>query len=287
MEASVVAARVWPGAARWTSPRVLGGAAVECAWVATHVATYPLGLLRERARGHVGRVLRLDDLPPVSRSLLAGDVEAALRPVVLVHGMVDNRSVFTRLRRELLRKGFGHVESVSYSPLLGDVRTAARALAERVEVICAETHYDTVDLVGHSLGGVIGRYYVQRLGGDRRVRTLVTLGAPHAGTRTAHLLPHRLARQLRPGSALLAELDRRVPGCRSRFVAVWSDLDQMIVPQRNARIEHPDLDVRNVLVPSVGHLSLPIDGRVVHEVITALAERTAAAGPAAVAHTTA
>jgi triacylglycerol lipase len=54
-------------------------------------------------------------------------------------------------------------------------------------------------------------------------------------------------------------------------VAVWSDLDQMIVPKENARIEHPDLNARNVFVASVGHNSLPVDGRVVHEICTTLA----------------
>ena len=112
---------------------------------------------------------------------------------------------------------------------------------------------------------------MQRLGGDARVHTLVTLGSPHAGTWAAHLLPHRLVRQLRPGSDLMQELAAPVAACRTRFVAFWSDLDQLIVPKRSARIDHPDLSVRNVLLRGVGHMSLPIDGRVVHEIATLLA----------------
>ena len=45
----------------------------------------------------------------------------------------------------------------------------------------------------------------------------------------------------------------------------------MVIPHASARIEHPDLRARNVLVQGVGHISLPIDGRVVHEVCTTLA----------------
>ena len=116
------------------------------------------------------------------------------------------------------------------------------------------------------MGGLIARYYVQRLGGDERVHTLVTLGTPHAGTLPARLVPHRLARQLRPGSDLVAELEQPAPDCRTRFLAVWSDLDQMIVPKRNARLDHPDLDARNVLIRGVGHMSLPIHRRAVHEI---------------------
>jgi hypothetical protein len=74
-------------------------------------------------------------------------------------------------------------------------------------------------------------------------------------------------------------------------VAIWSDLDQMIIPKSNARIEHTDLNARNVFVPSVGHNSLPVDGRVVHEICTTLAHldhegHTVAAGATSIASST-
>jgi hypothetical protein len=85
------------------------------------------------------------------------------------------------------------------------------------------------------------------------------------------MLPHPVARQLRPTSDVITELEQPAGPCRTRFVAFWSDLDQVIIPQRNARLEHPNLTSRNVFVRGVGHLSLPIDGRVVHEICTTLA----------------
>jgi hypothetical protein len=104
------------------------------------------------------------------------------------------------------------------------------------------------------------------------VHTLVTLGSPHAGTATAYLVPHRLGRQLRPGSDVINELAAPAPQCRTRFLAVWSDLDQMIVPKVNARIEHPDLVAHNVQVRGVGHMSLPINRRAVHQISMTLAQ---------------
>ena len=256
------------------TPAGLRGAGTEIAWVAAHTALYPLGVLSDRARP-VGREsadrFTLGDLPPVQRGLLLGDVVAAGTPILLVHGLVDNRSVFTLLRRTLLRRGFGRVIPVNYSPFTQDVRTAATRLARLVEKTCEETGYERVHVVGHSLGGIVARYYVQRMGGDARVHTLVTLGSPHAGTHAAHLLPAPLVRQLRPDSELMRELAAPAPGCRTRFVAFWSDLDQLIVPKRSARLAHPDLTVHNVLLRGVGHMSLPIDGRVVHEIAMLLA----------------
>lgn len=256
------------------TPAGLRGAGTEIAWVAAHTALYPLGILSDKGRPTTresAERFTLGDLPPVQRGLLLGDVVAAGTPILLVHGLVDNRSVFTLLRRNLLRRGFGRVISVNYSPFTQDVRAAAARLARVVEQTCEETGYERVHVVGHSLGGVIARYYVQRMGGDARVHTLCTLGSPHSGTYAAHLLPSRLVRQLRPSSDLMQELDAPAPGCRTRFVAYWSDLDQLIVPKRAARITHPDLAVRNVLMRGVGHMSLPIHGRVVHEIASLLA----------------
>jgi pimeloyl-ACP methyl ester carboxylesterase len=252
------------------TPAGVVGAAIELAWASTHLALYPFGLL-SRPDDFTGLGYSVEALPPVQRGLVNGDVEAAGTPILLVHGMIDNRSIFTLLRRGLVRRGFGRVLSINYSPLTTDVRVAAAHLAEEVETLVAETGYERIHVVGHSLGGLIARYYVTRLGGDARVHTLVTLGTPHGGTFNAYAWPSNLCIQLRPGSDLMRELGAPVPGCRTRFVAYWSDLDQMVFPQRNARLVHPDLTVRNVQIHALGHMSLPISGSVVHGISTTLA----------------
>jgi hypothetical protein len=96
---------------------------------------------------------------------------------------------------------------------------------------------------------------------------VITLATPHGGTATALLAPpHPLLRQLRPGSEVLTELAAPAAGCRSRFVAFYSDLDEAVVPAARGRIDHPDLKARNVLVPGVGHLTLPLHQPVIDEV---------------------
>ena len=257
------------GVRRATTPSVLRGTAVELAWTATHVVTYPLGVVEEKVRPSEERNT-LDGLNPVKRGLIISDVEAAGTPIILMHGVVDNRSVFAMLRRGLHRRGFGRIISLNYSPLTDDVRVVADRLEQLIERVCLETGYERVHVIGHSMGGFVARYYVQRMGGDARVHTLVTLGTPHQGSALADLVPHPVSRQMRRDSDITRQLAAPAPGCRTRFVAIWSDLDHMIIPHTNARIEHPDLNARNVLVPSVGHNSLPIDGRVVHEICTIL-----------------
>jgi hypothetical protein len=71
---------------------------------------------------------------------------------------------------------------------------------------------------------------------------------------------------------VLAELSQPAPGCITRIVSIWSDLDQLILPRDSAALKHADLHIRNVLIKGVGHMSLPVDGRVVHEIATTLAQ---------------
>ncbi|MES4888335.1 alpha/beta fold hydrolase [Streptomyces sp. NPDC096012] len=247
--------RLWPGRLAGLSVTLLKATALEAAILAGHLLLYPTGLTPER---------RPANLPvgPTSSATGDGAVPLPVRagpPVVLLHGFIDNRSVFVLLRRNLAQHGRQRVESLNYSPLTCDIRTAAELLGRHVEEICERTDSARVDIVGHSLGGLIARYYVQCLGGDRRVRTLVTLGTPHSGTRVAPLADaHPIVRQMRPGSAVIEELSRPAPGCRTRFVSFWSDLDSLMVPLETACLEHPDLDAENVRVSGIGHLALPL-----------------------------
>ncbi|WP_427383709.1 esterase/lipase family protein [Janibacter sp. G56] len=257
-------------AAATATPAGLLGTATETLWLTAHAVTYPFGLLAgERATGHRG--YRVEDLTPSQRGLLIADVEAAGTPILLLHGMIDNHSIFTLLRRGLRRRGFGQLHVMNYSIFTADVRVAAARLAHEVERVCAETGYERIHIVGHSLGGLIARYYVTRLGGDERVHTVVTLGTPHNGTYAAHLLPTSIGRQMRPGSPLLRELAQPVPSCATRFISYWSDLDEAIIPAQYAQLRHDDLNVTNVDLSGVGHLSLPILPAVVSGISTSLA----------------
>ncbi|MEU9354309.1 alpha/beta fold hydrolase [Streptomyces griseoloalbus] len=229
---------------------LLKATALELAILAGHLLLYPAGIIQER-RGAP---------PALPAPGGAAQLPAEAKPpVVLLHGFIDNRSVFVLLRRSLSQHGRQQIESLNYSPLTCDVRIAADLLGQHIEQVCERTGSHRVDVVGHSLGGLIARYYVQRLGGDTRVRTLVTLGTPHSGTRVAPLAnAHPIVRQMRPGSPVLEELALPAPGCRTHFVAFWSDLDHIMDPLEAACIEHPDLSVANVRVSGVGHLALPV-----------------------------
>ncbi|MFY0509593.1 lipase family alpha/beta hydrolase [Streptomyces anulatus] len=272
------------------SSALLGATALELAVLVGHLIAYPFGLTPERRPPHPRPTRPANTgahgpdgggtvpLPTTTRGEAAPHGATALPlaaddapPVVLLHGFIDNRSAFVVLRRALTRHGHRHLESLNYSPLTRDIRAAAELLGRHVEEICARTGHSRVDIVGHSLGGLIARYYVQRLGGDRRVRTLVTLGTPHGGTAVAPGAGiHPIVRQMRGGSSVIEELRTPAPGCRTRFVSFWSELDQVMVPVETACVDHPDLNAVNVRVTGIGHLALPVHPTVAAAILEAL-----------------
>jgi hypothetical protein len=260
------------------STATLTGGLTELAWVGAHVLMYPLGTRTEELRPD-GRK-RPGGQPPSARALFAADPLAARIPVVLVHGLIDNRSIFAVMRRSLRRRGFAQLCSWNYSPLSSDVARCAADLGAHIELVCEQTGHERVHVVGHSLGGLIARYHLQRQGGHRRIESLVTLGTPHQGSVLAHVLPTPLIRQLRPGSPVLQELAAPTSDCRTSVTAIYSDLDQIVLPTNSGRCEHPDLRARNVLVRGVGHMSLPIHRSVVDEVAATLAGHRSASSAA-------
>jgi triacylglycerol lipase len=73
------------------------------------------------------------------------------------------------------------------------------------------------------MGGLVSRYYLQRLGGIHRVRKFVTIATPHRGTWTGFLRANPGARDMRPGSAFLRDLNRDVEMLDGiSFTSIWS-----------------------------------------------------------------
>lgn len=125
-------------------------------------------------------------------------------PVVFIHGLLGDCTNFAPLRRHLARHGIRRFSSYAYRPRF-DYQRMAVALAAHVAAVCDATGATQVDLVGHSLGGLVARYFTQT-GGRAQVRRLVTLGTPY--------LAHDNPRQ---ELAVFAEHDLLVPPPADRF----------------------------------------------------------------------
>jgi pimeloyl-ACP methyl ester carboxylesterase len=120
---------------------------------------------------------------------------------VLVHGFLATAGVLRPLGEALETQAGVTVGSFTHPP-----GVSVTGLAERVAEFVSRIEAERVQLVGHSIGGLAVRWFVQELGGDPRVVQTVSLASPFWGARRARFLPGSLARELEPGSSVLAML---------------------------------------------------------------------------------
>ncbi len=133
-------------------------------------------------------------------------------PVLLIHGFLGTAGSMFVLKERLLEDGF-HVFPVNLGILnVRDIRTSAFSIYRQVESILEATKQPKLDIVAHSMGGLIALYYILRLYGSHRVRRLIMLGSPVQGTWSAILGVGTLGLfcdsvwQILPGSDFLKDL---------------------------------------------------------------------------------
>jgi triacylglycerol esterase/lipase EstA (alpha/beta hydrolase family) len=198
-----------------------------------------------------------------------GAPEGGRRPVVLLHGFAMNRTNWIWLGRRLARRGIGPLYGTSYfSPQ--SVRRSAEHLARFIDGVRVRQDCERVDVVAHSLGGVVVRYYIERLGGAAHIGRVVTIGSPHNGTviaRLGFLIPS--ARESVAGSAFYSDLGPLAAHPDISFTSVWSRADAIIEPPESSSIAPAGEDR---VFDNLGHLSLLLSPRV----LDAVAERLAA-----------
>ncbi|WBB80064.1 lipase [Micromonospora sp. WMMD882] len=211
---------------------------------------------------------------------------AAANPVIVVGGLsavaVTYEPLATRLRVDGRRVWIYQLPGLG----LGDIAASARALDSYVAQVRASAGAATVDLVAHSEGGLVSRYYLKNLGGVGSVGRLVTLGSPHYGTYVADIarflglgdcLGVVACQQMTIGSAFLNELNAGddTPGT-VRYTTIRTLQDELVRPTQNATLADGAV---NALVQSwcplrvVGHLGLVLDGTTYTMVQDALADR--------------
>lgn len=189
-------------------------------------------------------------------------------PVLLLHGLDDTGLIFGAMVPYLRALGWP-VHAIDLIPSNGDVglEVLAQQVADYVERTFAPEQ--AIDLLGFSMGGIVGRYYVQRLGGLQRIHRFVTIASPHQGTWTALLRPNLGAMQMRPNSPFLLDLQRDVERLEQiNVTSIWSPLDLIIVPSYSSLLPVG----KNIQVWVGGHAWMVTEPSSLQAVVEALSE---------------
>jgi triacylglycerol esterase/lipase EstA (alpha/beta hydrolase family) len=238
--------------------------------------------------------------PPGANDWSCKPTAAHPRPVVLVHGTFADMSNSWQAISPLLKNNGYCVFALNYGDYNGsgaigvygvdDIPTSAGELNAFVDKVRAATGAAEVDLVGHSQGGMMPRYYLKFLGGAEEVHTLVGLSPSNHGTTldglfilanffpganqfTGALCP--ACEQQRVDSAFITNLNsggETVAGVD--YTVIQTLYDQVVTPYSSAFLSGSN--VRNILLQKQcildlgDHLSMPYDHIAAADVLTAL-----------------
>ncbi len=207
--------------------------ALETFYYFITLATFPLGLLSQKAVRH------------------REPAQSARTPVLLLHGLFYNRACWWWIRRALKRRGVGAIHTMNV-PMWRHPDLATEAVAKKVDELRIALGTERIHIVGHSMGGVIARRFIQLREGAEKVAVCVLLAAPNAGSLLAPLAISPMGKELIPGSDLLRDLaDAPIPD-EVRFLSIYSRHDNLVIPYDSARME----GVRNVELKGIGHAGL-------------------------------
>jgi pimeloyl-ACP methyl ester carboxylesterase len=223
-------------------------------------------------------------------------------PVILVHGTFENQNDNWQAMAPTLANAGYCVYSFNFGTAnlgptiggVGEIGASAAQLAAEVATVQQKTGAKKVDLVGHSQGGMMPRYYLDVLGGAAHVSRFVALAPSNYGTTFNGILSLAGAVGLNPlvalgcescveqeqGSAFLTTLNAGggvVPG--PAYTVIESTKDEVVTPYTNAFLHGPnvtDITLQD-LCPNdpVGHLGLPYDTTALQLTLNALDPATA------------
>ncbi|GAA4604900.1 triacylglycerol lipase [Actinoplanes octamycinicus] len=154
-------------------------------------------------------------------------------PVIFVHGYTGSASNWTTAMSVFRAGGYASSQLFAYEyNSYGNNITNARGLATYVEQVRARTGAAQVDIVNHSMGGLVSLWYLKQLGGASSVRHLASIaGANHGTTYAGACLAYVTCQQMYPGSSFISTLSAgdETPGS-TRYGTWYSPCDGIIIP---------------------------------------------------------
>ncbi|MFN9174289.1 MAG: esterase/lipase family protein [Synechocystis sp.] len=190
-------------------------------------------------------------------------------PVVLVHGLFDTIAKFKVMAEFLTARGWS-VHCLNLVPNDGSASLAvlAEQVADYIEQNFAP--HQAIDLVGFSMGGVVTRYYLQRLEGIKKVKRYVTISAPNQGTLLGYSWPLAGVQEMRWQSEFLQDLNRDYQALLSalQVTVVWTPFDLMILPPSSSQLKIGE----EVVLPVPVHAWMVSDRRCLAAVEKALSK---------------
>lgn len=193
------------------------------------------------------------------------------RPLVFVHGLGGHPGNFFAMKTYFASRGRTRSYAVDFGNASSFEVMAAHLRDVLDEVVAVNELSDDarIDVVAHSMGGLLTRWVLEDETYRNRIANVVTLGTPHIGSHLARLAATALTLELRPGSETLKRLEAQTFWGREEsplLTAFWSPSDTVVLPAESAQFPSG----RSIEVQGITHYGYLITPAVWREVWSAL-----------------
>lgn len=177
-------------------------------------------------------------------------------PIILVHGYMMRGLVMYPIKRRLNKDGYKNVYLFTYSPPWLNIDDFSRQLRDKIEFVKKERGIEKVDLICHSMGGLVALNYINNLDGVKNVNRLITLGTPFGGSKLWSFSIGRCGKEMKPVSEFLKKLS--VPTAGVKTTAIYTTFDEMVIPYEYSKL----VGANNIGMNYIGHVGLLFDSKV-------------------------
>lgn len=183
-------------------------------------------------------------------------------PILLIHAYMMRGWVLMYIKKRMQKDGWDNVHTWSYIPPFKNIPYYAEQLKVKVDDILRKTDQNKIVLIGHSMGGLLARYYISHLQGKSKVEKLITLGTPFQGTRLWSFTHSPCGKDMRPGSDFFKNL-KSIPA-DIKTLSIYSSFDEIVLPYQSSKLRGKN--TRNKEFDDLGHMRLIYSPKVYEEI---------------------
>jgi len=189
------------------------------------------------------------------------------RPILFIHGYLNNSNVWVFLGKYLEKKGFGPIYTINLGSPFNSIETYSKRVIKKAILIAKENNTKDLILIGHSMGGLVSLLASDYK--DINITDIVFIAVPFEGTKTSILGFGECTKEMSYKAKGLAKIKKRVKNLKKvNFLNIISHLDHIVIPFKSASLK--DYAVEEYIFDNVGHASLLFSKRVAKKIVSFL-----------------
>ncbi|MEN9552009.1 MAG: hypothetical protein RI935_386 [Candidatus Parcubacteria bacterium] len=184
-------------------------------------------------------------------------------PVVILPGVFNKWGFMKKMVNELHRLG----HPVYVVPKLGYNLHTIPHSANLVTEVIEENNLKNVILIGHSKGGLIGKYILCHNTTKGKVIGMISIATPYSGSEMTKVLPIAPLKELHTTSQIIKDLQLHVD-VNKKIISIIPEYDNHVWSEEGSYLE----GAKNIHVPVHGHHKIVFDREVIASVVSSITE---------------